>query len=141
LSFSDPLGLKCTPLFDNSGNMIGQQCDGATPGTPYPPGYCPDGACAAYPPNHGKPMDGPFGPVCGPSSNPFAASFIPDGIWKDACQKHDDCYGTCGKTKQQCDQEFLLDSRNSAYFYAVWIGADAAYEEAQEASGCNNECK
>lgn len=49
LTRTDPLGLKCKPMFDGSGNMIGQQCDGTSPGSPYPPGYCPSGVCAAYP--------------------------------------------------------------------------------------------
>jgi len=46
---------------------------------------------------------------CGPDGLDYA---IPDSLpgvydFYGPCQKHDVCYGTCGKTQQQCDDDFL----------------------------------
>ena len=32
----------------------------------------------------------------------YFTSWVPD-IFPNSCQKHDDCYATCGKTKSECD--------------------------------------
>jgi len=81
----------------------------------------------------------PFGPVCGSKGN---SGFIPDGIWKNACQKHDDCYGTCGKSKAQCDTEF---AENGVRFYAWTLtqvftsASQQAYDDVQK-KACDD-CK
>lgn len=93
---------------------------------------------------------------CGPSGYGWA---IPDS-WNranftPACNAHDRCYGTCNKSRQQCDiqmrnrmwaacdraygrrgQENLwrlrCRDRANTYFKAVRRGGQAAYEDAQE---------
>lgn len=46
-------------------------------------------------------------------------SSVPDGTglfkneFRDACIRHDCCYGTCSSTKDQCDSAFLSDMRGS----------------------------
>ncbi|MCR4304499.1 MAG: RHS domain-containing protein, partial [Gallionella sp.] len=78
--------------------------------------------------------NGPFGPVCGSGSS---ASWIPDGPWKGACQKHDDCYSKCGASRLQCDIDFLSDSGNPAYFVGVLTGGRRSFEEAQKECSCS----
>lgn len=124
----DPYGLKCWT--DSYGQKV---CDS---GNPYTPNYCPSGDCSAFPPGHND-GNGPFGLVCGPSQSPPTASWIPNGVWENACQKHDDCYGTCGNSKLQCDLAFLAEFGNVPYLLAVTVGAQSAYEDAQKASGCS----
>ena len=85
-------------------------------------------------------LNGPFGPVCGAEGS-VSASWIPDGIWKDACQLHDRCYETCSRTRFECDAEFLFYSGNTGYVIFVRILAGSAYEAAQAERGCNGECK
>jgi len=76
---------------------------------------------------------GPFGPVCGPSSNPLLASWIPDGIWKDACVQHDKCYGNCsGGSKAKCDFDFLKNSGNIFYYSAVAAGGEEEFKKARK---------
>ena len=49
---------------------------------------------------------------CGSGWN---SAFIPDSWWgkkydfSSACKKHDDCYGTCGRSKEICDQDFYTN--------------------------------
>jgi len=83
---------------------------------------------------------GVFGPVCGARGSLAAIMFIPDGSNRLACQAHDDCYATCGKTKEQCDMEFAA---NGAPIYS-WVLSDVfkrvsknAYDNAQEEAGCS----
>ena len=80
-----------------------------------------------------------FGPVCGSGSS---ARYIPDGFAKKACEAHDKCYGTCGKSKEFCDMMFLIDSNNPWYYEMVDLFGDAAYEDAQKEAcnekGCGN---
>ena len=83
---------------------------------------------------------GPFGLVCVPAGNPGTASWIPDGVMRKACQAHDECYSTCGKSKGFCDMDFFLTTGNFAYWVAVDLFADSAYDDAQAAAGCND-CK
>ena len=77
-----------------------------------------------------------FGPVCGSGSN---TGLIPDGIYKKACENHDKCYSTCGKTKQECDEAMVMDG---APIYALILmlssQAKEAYENAQIEAGCNS---
>ncbi|MGB5324716.1 MAG: RHS repeat-associated core domain-containing protein [Pseudomonadales bacterium] len=73
-----------------------------------------------------------FGPVCGSGAN---ARFVPDGPFTDACRKHDECYGDCSKSKEQCDLELCT---NGACLYgfllsSVFDGASGdAYDDAQK---------
>ena len=87
-----------------------------------------------YRPNHpdlrrGGIPDGPFGPVCGSGHN---ASWIPDWIWKNACQNHDDCYGKCESDRLRCDINLLKDSGNIYYFIAVRLLGKHPYDDAQK---------
>jgi len=99
-----------------------------------------------------------FGSVCGSGSN---AKYIPDGIFSQACQSHDDCYDACGASKIMCDLKLLAGVSKSggntlpgaAYFWAVTLAADDAdaddaddaydaydaYEAAQE-KACEGDC-
>jgi RHS repeat-associated protein len=80
---------------------------------------------------------GPFGPACGASGSD-TRFWIPDGIWRNACIEHDRCYGTCGKSKQQCDLQLWRQSGNTMYFIAVYGGGHAAYRQAQKEAKCND---
>jgi RHS repeat-associated protein len=78
------------------------------------------------------PIYGPFGPVCG--SGALQASWVPDGGPRlaYACWVHDRCYETCGKSKEECDIDFLRNSAgNLAYFYFIVRKGGEAYEKAQ----------
>jgi RHS repeat-associated protein len=79
---------------------------------------------------------GPFGPVCGSGTS---AAWIPDGPWKDACQKHDECYSRCGASRFQCDIDFFFDSGNAAYFIGVTVGGRQPFQEAQKESCCSQD--
>lgn len=78
-----------------------------------------------------------FGPWCGTGNY---AGMIPDGPFKDACRKHDECYATCGKTKEQCDLELCT---NGACLYGFLLDgalsgpSKKAYDKAQKENGCN----
>jgi RHS repeat-associated protein len=91
----------------------------------------PSGLRIPYPGRRYEKLRGPFGPVCG-AEGTAQATWIPDGPWKDACQKHDDCYAICGIPKLYCDMEFLINSDNVIYYTAVYRFADSAYDRAQE---------
>ena len=93
---------------------------------------------AGLPPNANLPPDlrdkGPFGSVCG--SGP-SASWIPDGVWRNACQQHDDCYSACGADRLQCDMNLLINSwGNFTYFVAVRRFGATPFREAQKKCGC-----
>ena len=50
------------------------------------------------------------GLVCGSWWNDWFVPDEPGGFdFTQACQNHDDCYGTCGKKKGKCDEDFLKD--------------------------------
>lgn len=79
------------------------------------------------------------GPICGTGNN---AKYIPDGIYKKACENHDRCYSTCGKTKLDCDEQMVMDG---APVYAMVLmfsrQAKEAYKKAQRDAGCDNDKK
>ena len=99
----------------------------------------------------------PSGRTCGSAGNDW---LVPDTYisfnFTAACQWHDDCYGTCGNTKEFCDIGFYNRMMNSCrnvswiyrfscrsnartYYYAVKWAAGGAYEDAQkEVCGCND---
>ena len=99
---------------------------------------CVGGDCRFYPDQN---PPGPFGGVCGAAGSELA-EWLPDGPWKDACQRHDDCYAECGKTKSQCDRGLVVN----APLYGLVIkltptgrkDSQEAYDRAQENSGCND---
>jgi len=89
-----------------------------------------------------------------PDSYRGSVSFTP------ACKRHDACYGICGKTKSQCDNQFGEDLRNAClaayrknvitsrqlsecfaraalYQNAVEWGGGEAYRKAQENCKCS----
>jgi RHS repeat-associated protein len=93
------------------------------------------------------------GLVCGSGWND---PLIPDHyIWGysfvNACTIHDKCYGTCGETKDHCDEEFLVNMMSECinkfspmdprryecyataqmYYSAVWWGGWPAWNNAQ----------
>lgn len=85
------------------------------------------------------PIEGPFGPVCGSGRG---ATWIPDGPWKDACQKHDECYSKCGASRWECDIRFLFDSNgNVTYFLAIRQFGRGPFEAAQAESCCGSKEK
>ena len=101
---------------------MGQGANGGSRHTPEPyPNYA---------------FSGPFGLVCGPLQSPATASWIPDSIWRSACEAHDKCYTTCEVSKERCDWEFLKASGNMYYYFAVSMFADDAYDDGQKAGGC-----
>jgi hypothetical protein len=66
---------------------------------------------------------------------------VPD-FYPQSCKAHDQCYGTSGKSKAQCDREFFWDmfaesgpSPNvlapGVYYFGVVFGGGAAYQGAQ----------
>jgi RHS repeat-associated protein len=110
----DPLGLYMDPRLKGRGVPKAMGGDGKGKGS------------GGFP-------NGPFGPVCGASGSWQATWLIPD-VTPDACQKHDDCYSDCSKTKQECDLEFY--QQNSIYAQAVWTYGQDAYDKAQEHCKC-----
>lgn len=77
------------------------------------------------------------------------SEWVPDGIWAEACRVHDNCYGTPGASKRQCDYELaqnmtqLCSMRTGGsggpgcssiaviYFIALEIAGGKAYRAAQ----------
>ena len=87
-------------------------------------------------PGFGLPaLPGPFGPVCGSG---YSATWIPDGPWKGACEKHDRCYEKCGANRLQCDIDFWFDTAgNTIYFIGIRARGRLPFEEAQKESCCD----
>ena len=101
---------------------------------------------------------------CGPSKYPALEYAIPDTVgplglvgnrkykMTPACDKHDICYATCGKTQEQCDVQFGKDIYDICkraggmhldcfrykllYEWGVWIFGEGSYQDAQKEAGC-----
>jgi len=73
-------------------------------------------------------IKGPFGGKCGEEGTD-AATWIPD-VSPLACEKHDACYATEGKSQRECDYEFFKS--NPIYGAAVILGGKSAYDKAQK---------
>ncbi|MBX7062201.1 MAG: hypothetical protein K1X52_11120 [Pyrinomonadaceae bacterium] len=99
---------------------------------------------------------------CGPSGSGFWGWAVPDGVggfnFAEPCKNHDECYGTCGRPKEQCDQNLRTDieevckqagSQCPGYadkyfkgvtdYYWEFLGlhpGQTAYDSAQQQSGC-----
>ncbi len=83
----------------------------------------------------------PGGEGCGSDGN---SQWVPDRIGvadiSPACDKHDNCYDTCGVTQASCDAAFFLDvlhatgslSISSVYAGAVSFFGKDAFEQAQK---------
>jgi hypothetical protein len=60
---------------------------------------------------------------CGPADPNFFQSFVPENpniqfggpSFTPACNKHDECYGTCGANKNQCDTQFFVNLKELCY--------------------------
>jgi len=100
----------------------------------------------------------PSGLACGPGI--LGDLIIPDNWFgwynfERACVVHDKCYATCGKTRAECDDEFLRDmleicarlTPNSywknhcegmvyIYYKAVKSFGQGAYDKAQKKACC-----
>jgi RHS repeat-associated protein len=100
---------------------------------------------------------------CGPEGGPDVPDdpwWIGGGNFEPACNNHDDCYGNCSRTKEDCDKRFRKDLRKACrkrywwnpnlmmhcygiaeiYVKAVQWWGDDAYNKAQEhcPTGCKN---
>jgi len=49
----------------------------------------------------------------------WTAYVIPE-MFPDSCKKHDECYGTPGKCKDECDNEFLQNMLNEARSFSTY---------------------
>jgi uncharacterized protein RhaS with RHS repeats len=78
------------------------------------------------------PRYGPFGGGCGSAGSPWA-HILPD-VSPNACEKHDKCYETCGKTQRECDFELFMS--NPYYGIGVIFGGKDSYDKAQNKNGC-----
>jgi RHS repeat-associated protein len=99
----------------------------------------------------------PTGLACGPGN--WGDAIIPDQPYgynfDPACSSHDGCYGTCGKSKRECDKGFYRRMRSECnqrgwynplryhcnviariYYRAVQFGGIVSYKKAQKKAGC-----
>lgn len=101
----------------------------------------------------------PKGLACGPGT--LGDIVFPDNwfgwySFESACSQHDNCYGTCGRSKTQCDDEFLQNMLNTCasltagsywrnhcegiadiYYEAVRSRGQNSYNSAQKEACCN----
>ncbi|XP_004363750.1 hypothetical protein CAOG_02911 [Capsaspora owczarzaki ATCC 30864] len=56
---------------------------------------------------------------CGSSG--ALGAFIPDANVRDLCNKHDDCYSTCGVSKETCDGQFLAALKSKCKLSGTWL--------------------
>jgi RHS repeat-associated protein len=85
-----------------------------------------------------RPDGKPWGAGCGDKGSDH---YVPD-LFPKSCATHDSCYSTCGKTQQQCDNDFLKDMKAErpdlpsvapwVYYQAVAELGTPAYSEAQK---------
>ena len=66
--------------------------------------------------------------VCGSAGN---SQYVPEGMaatsFQGPCRKHDACYGTPGKTQEQCDQVLGRDILNECKRTGGWLCALSSY--------------
>jgi RHS repeat-associated protein len=84
-------------------------------------------------PGGGLAPPGPFGGKCGTEGSPWA-NWLPD-ITKHACEQHDKCYATCGKSKLECDLKFLFWSPIYGAAVMASPASEKAYDKAQKHCG------
>jgi len=69
-----------------------------------------------YTKNNPMNLKDPYGLACGPGK--IGNFFVPDCFssvsgeswcFTDACKHHDECYSTCGESKDECDYKFLAE--------------------------------
>lgn len=96
---------------------------------------CPGGATPMDNPNVEPTANG-----CGPSALPLAG---PSFSFLQCCEQHDFCYGTCGTSKQQCDNDFyscMYCSCQETYddFFSILACEEIActYFQAVDEFGC-----
>ena len=93
-------------------------------------------------------LPGSAGSACGSGFK------FPEFSFRDACQKHDDCYGACGANKTWCDFQFQWNTQQSCpvgdwrcqilaevYFEAVLHFGNGPYNQAQEETCKGGKCK
>ncbi|HMQ17009.1 MAG TPA: phospholipase A2 [Phycisphaerae bacterium] len=132
---------ECDVFCAQFDNGVGRPGRGKSPATL----ACALGCRKGGLPNPNIPND-PNGITNGCSS-PFGDR--PSGVdFRPACQRHDLCYGTCGKSRQTCDTEFLNDMLAACagdpycefwawrYYRAVVKYGHDGYCETQKAKGC-----
>lgn len=93
-------------------------------------------------------LPGSAGSICGSGFK------VPEFSFRDACQKHDGCYDTCGANKTWCDFQFQWNAKQSCpagdwrcqllaqvYFEAVLHLGGGAYNEAQDEACKGGDCR
>jgi RHS repeat-associated protein len=92
-----------------------------------------------------NPGMGPYGPgPCNGCGSGWNEPLIPD-LFPAACNRHDYCYGTYGRSKWSCDKQFWKDSfaesgpwpilvTPTIYFLGPFLFGGSAYKEAQAAA-------
>ena len=119
----------------------------------FDPESAADGCSAGVPPDPNRPLPMCPGVRFGCDEDDGEAN-CPEGI-NLPCNRHDFCYQTCGRTREQCDDEFFIDMLvvcaflspaedelcgeacavvASQYFTAVSLFAGQAYENGQNRS-------
>jgi len=84
---------------NNCGTIEGPNGETCTPADTCSDSFtCPGGATPIDNPDNEPDANG-----CGPSAFPFAG---PSFSFLECCEQHDFCYGTCGTSKVQCDNDF-----------------------------------
>ena len=111
-----------------------------------------------------NPVEVPEKPECGPAGQPFTEWLVPDSVGgysgpfgykykiTPACETHDSCYSTCGKSKEQCDKQlgkdvldiclqgggtnFACNFYATGYYVGVKWKGQPAYQSAQTDFGC-----
>ena len=121
----------------------------------WPPGYGPDDRHQCRRTNKPNPEYEPEPNGCGAENGINVPDNWHFGSFKDACDAHDICYGTCGNDRKDCDKQFLEDMLSvcrdkkvfsgdchmmARVYYRVvrWRGR-GAYESAQD-DACLWEC-